>query len=119
MMGWLFAAANTTHHISIVGGPDAMLHHVAFHAGEWTDIRRGADVLAMNAVEIEIGPSRHAISRGYTMYCRDPSNNRIELYIDGGRPDPDDEPITWTLDQMHRGIFLYEKNFPEGFLSFT
>ena len=113
---WLFATANTTHNVSILKGPNAKLHHVGFRADDWTEIRRAADVLVMNEVPIEIGPTRHGITRGFTTYFRDPSGNRFEFFVDSMRPDPDDEPITWTTDQLARGIFLYEKNMPEAFM---
>jgi len=114
--GWLFATANTTHNVSILQGPNAKLHHIGFRADDWTEIRRAADVLAMNDVPIEIGPTRHGITRGFTIYFRDPSGNRFEFFVDSVRPDPDDEPITWTADQLARGVFLYEKNMPESFM---
>lgn len=75
------------------------------------------DHLVMNDVEIEIGPTRHAITRGFTVYFFDPSGNRFEFFMDGARPDPDDEPITWTADQIGRSVFLYEKNLPEAFMT--
>jgi catechol 2,3-dioxygenase len=113
---WLFATANTTHNVSILKGPNSKLHHIGFRADDWTEIRRAADVLTMNDVEIEIGPTRHGITRGFTLYFRDPSGNRFEFFVDSMRPDPDDEPITWTADQLARGVFLYEKNMPETFM---
>lgn len=114
---WLFATANTTHNLSILKGPDTKLHHVGFRADDWTEIRRAADILSMHDIEIEAGPTRHAITRGFTVYFFDPSGNRFEFFVDGVRPDPDDEPITWTADQLGRGVFLYEKNLPEAFMT--
>jgi catechol 2,3-dioxygenase len=77
-----------------------------------SEIRRAADILSMHDVEMEIGPTRHAITRGFTVYFFDPSGNRFEFFQDASRPDPDDEPITWTADQLGRSVFLYEKNLP-------
>lgn len=117
LAAWLFATANTTHNISILNGPDAKLHHVGFRADDWTEIRRAADILSMHDIEIEAGPTRHAITRGFTVYFFDPSGNRFEFFMDGARPDPDDEPITWTADQIGRSVFLYEKNLPAAFMT--
>ncbi len=117
LAAWLFATANTTHNLSILGGPDGKLHHIGFRADDWTEIRRAADILALHDLEIEAGPTRHAITRGFTVYFFDPSGNRLEFFVDSVRPDPDDEPITWTADQLGRGVFLYEKNLPETFMT--
>jgi catechol 2,3-dioxygenase len=74
-------------------------------------------IFSMHEVEMEIGPTRHAITRGFTVYFFDPSGNRFEFFQDAARPDPDDEPISWTADQLGRSVFLYEKNLPAAFMT--
>ena len=63
----------------------------------------------INGVEIEVGPTRHGISRGQTIYFFDPVGNRNEVFTGGYRVDPVQwEPITWTEDQIGNAIFYYE-----------
>jgi len=88
MAAGLFAAANTGHNISILDELDAKLHHIGFRADDWTEIRRAADILAMHDIEIEAGPTRQALTHGFTVYFFDPSGNRFAPFMVGARPDP-------------------------------
>ena len=54
------------------------LHHVSFLLESWEKILRAADIMSMNKVPVEIGPTRHGITRGMTIYGFDPSGNRFE-----------------------------------------
>jgi catechol 2,3-dioxygenase len=80
-------------------------------------VRRAGDILAYNGVQIDVGPTRHGITRGHTIYFFDPVGNRNEVFTGGYRPDPDFEPITWTEDQIGRAIFYYEAELNERFLT--
>ena len=117
LAAWLYATANTTHNISILKGPDTKLHHIGFRADDWTEIRRAADILSMHDVEMEIGPTRHAITRGFTVYFFDPSGNRFEFFQDASRPIPMMSRLPGRRDQLGRSVFLYEKNLPETFMT--
>ena len=77
-----------------------------------------ADILRMNGIDIDIGPTRHGITRGHTIYFFDPVGNRNEVFTGGYRPDPDFPSITWTEDQFGRGLFYYENVISQRFLSF-
>ena len=44
-----------------------------------------ADIFAMDDVPIDIGPTRHGITRGTTIYFFDPSGNRNETFAGGYR----------------------------------
>lgn len=113
---WL-ERSHTPHDLAIVTGPNGGLHHFAFWVDDWDQVRRAADILAYNGVQIDVGPTRHGITRGTTVYFFDPVGNRNEVFTGGYRPDPDFEPITWTEDQVGRAIFYYEAELNERFLT--
>jgi catechol 2,3-dioxygenase len=103
------------HDIAIQKGPDAKIHHLAYEMESWTDILRGGDVLAMSDVPIDVGPTRHGITRGQTLYFFDPAGNRNEIFSGGYRTNVDRPTVTWTLDEMARGIFYISRSIPERF----
>ena len=103
------------HDIAFVQGPNGALHHFSFWLDDWDHIRRAADILAYNGVTIDIGPTRHGITRGNTIYFFDPMGTRNEVFTGGYRPDPDFPTITWTDDEAGRAIFYYEGVLNERF----
>ena len=72
---------------------------------------------SMNRVSIDIGPTRHGITRGTTIYAFDPSGNRFETFAGGYETYPDHAPITWTFDQVGPAIFYHDRKLNERFLS--
>jgi catechol 2,3-dioxygenase len=105
------------HDIAVSKGEDGRLHHIAYQVESWNDVLRAADILSMNDVPIDIGPTRHGISRGETVYFFDPTGNRNEVFAGGYRSGPDMPCITWTLDQMSRAILYHYRELPERFLA--
>lgn len=104
---WM-SCTNTPHDIAFVGAPKMGLHHCAFFLDEWYDVLKAADWMAMNNVKIDVTPQRHGITRGYTIYFFDPSGNRNETFAGlGYLASPDRPVITWTEDQLWRGIFYH------------
>ncbi len=104
---WM-SCTNTPHDIAFVGAPQRGLHHCAFFLDEWYDVLKAADWMAMNNVKIDVTPQRHGITRGYTIYFFDPSGNRNETFAGlGYMASPDRPVITWTEDQLWRGIFYH------------
>ena len=61
-------------------GPQGKLHHFAFRLEDWNSVGRAADLMTMDDVPIDIGPTRHGITRGQTVYFFDPSGNRNEVF---------------------------------------
>lgn len=113
---WL-SAGNTPHDIAFVGGPEMGLHHFAFFLDDWADILKAADVLGKNNVKVDVTPQRHGITRGNTIYFFDPSGNRNETFAGlGYLVQPDMPTVTWTEDELWKGIF-YHTNQPVA--SFT
>lgn len=67
------------------------LHHVSFLLESWERVLRAADLMSMSRIPIDIGPTRHGITRGSTIYAFDPSGNRFETLCGGYQPYPN-----WT-----------------------
>jgi catechol 2,3-dioxygenase len=107
----------TPHDIAFIPGNDGGLHHFAFWVDNFSDLAPAADVLRANQVNIDIGPTRHGITRGHTIYFFDPAGNRNEVFTGGYYVDSDFEPITWSADQLGPAIFYYEGTLNERFLS--
>jgi catechol 2,3-dioxygenase len=103
------------HDIAIQKGPDGRMHHVAFEIPTWGDVLRAGDVLSMSDVPIDVGPTRHGITRGQTLYFFDPTGNRNEVFTGGYRTGPDMPCITWTAEELARGVFYISRELPEQF----
>jgi len=109
--------SHTPHDVAITRGPNGGLHHFGFWVDDWDQIRRAADVLAYNGVHIETGPTRHGVTRSLGIHFFDPFGTRNEVFTGGYRPDPDDEPTTWTEDEIGRAFFHYRGQLDPRFLA--
>lgn len=96
---------------------DGKLHHVSFMMESWEQVLRAADIMSRNRVSIDIGPTRHGITQGTTIYFFDPSGNRLETFCGGYQWYPDNPPITWSWDEVGRGIFYHDRKLNDAFLS--
>ena len=105
------------HDIAVQKGEDGRLHHIAYQVESWNDVLHAADVLSMNDVPIDIGPTRHGLTRGETVYFFDPTGNRNEVFAGGYRAGPDMPCITWTADQIGRAIFYHDRKISQNFLT--
>jgi catechol 2,3-dioxygenase len=117
MMGAFLQRSGRPHDIAIIQGLNGALHHFSFWLDDWDHVRRAADILAYNAISIDIGPTRHGITRGHTIYFFDPSGNRNEVFAGGYLYYPDNPTREWTTDQLGKGIFYYERQLNEAFLA--
>jgi catechol 2,3-dioxygenase len=113
---WMFCG-NSPHDIAFVKGPNGKLHHFAYLLADWSKLLRAGDLFAMDDVPVDIGPTRHGITRGTTIYFFDPSGNRNEVFAGGYQTFPDFPTITWTADQLTKGIFYIGREMKETFLS--
>ncbi|NNM55572.1 catechol 2,3-dioxygenase [Acidocella sp.] len=93
------------------------LHHVSFELENWDSVGHAADILTHFDISIDIGPTRHGITRGQTIYFFDPSGNRDEVFAGGYTYYPDNPTRTWDETQIGKGIFYYERVLNEAFLS--
>ena len=111
---WMFCG-QTPHDIAVIKGPNGKLHHFAYWLEDWNEILRAGDVFSMDDVSIDVGPTRHGITRGKTIYFFDPSGNRNEVFTGGYQTGPDFSTITWTADQVGKGIFYITRELNEAF----
>ena len=118
MVGAFLCCSNKAHDLALIRHPEkAKLHHVSFLLGSWEEVLRAADLISMHDISLDIGPTRHGITRGRTIYFFDPSGNRNEVFSGDYTWYPDHEPITWTTDQLGRAIFFHDRQLNEKFLS--
>jgi catechol 2,3-dioxygenase len=107
------------HDVAVVPGPDGKFHHCAFAVETPEQIFRACDILTITKTKIDYGPTRHRITRGTTVYFFDPFGNRNETFgvHSAYQLDPDHKPICWTEDALGQGVFYYEREIIESFLS--
>ncbi|WP_088314393.1 catechol 2,3-dioxygenase [Kineosporia sp. R_H_3] len=117
-LGVWMERSHSPHDVAIVNGPNGALHHFAFWLDDWDHVRKAADILAYNGVQIDQGPTRHGVTRGNTIYFFDPLGIRNEVFTGGYSPDPDFPAITWSEEQFGRGLFYYENVVSQRFLRF-
>jgi catechol 2,3-dioxygenase len=115
-LGTWLERSHSPHDLAIVHGPNGGLHHFAFWLDDWDDVRDAADILAYNGIQLDVGPTRHGITRGSTIYFFDPLGTRNEVFTGGYRPDPDFPTLTWTEDNIGRAIFYYEGELNDRFM---
>jgi catechol 2,3-dioxygenase len=92
-------------------------HHVSFSLEDWNAVGHAADLISRYNISLDIGPTRHGITRGTTIYFFDPSGNRNEVFAGGYTYYPTDPTRVWDEREMGKGIFYYEKQLNERFLS--
>jgi catechol 2,3-dioxygenase len=109
--------SHSTHDVAFLTGPDGGFHHVAFWVDDWNELRKGADTCAYHGVAVDAGPTRHGATRGCGLYFFDPAGNRNEIYTGGYWFDPDDEPTTWTENEIGRAIFYYQGRLNQAFMT--
>jgi len=108
---------NKAHDLAFVEYPQSgKLHHLAFNLESWTDVGNAADLIAINHLRLDIGPTRHAITRGHSIYFWEPSGNRIEVYSGGYFAYPDSPQRVWDAAQLGRGLFYYSGEVIPSFL---
>jgi len=113
---WL-TCSNKAHDIAFVKHAEpGKFHHAAFFLESWHDVGHAADIIARYNVSLDIGPTRHGITRGQTIYFFDPSGNRNEVFAGGYTHYPDHPTRVWTAEELGKGIFYYQKELNDRFL---
>ncbi|MDO5638311.1 MAG: catechol 2,3-dioxygenase [Neisseria sp.] len=92
-------------------------HHASFLLDTWQDVLLAADLISMTDTPIDIGPTRHGLTQGQTIYFFDPSGNRNEVFAGGGYRYQDHPTITWDAEQLGKAIFYHDRTLNERFLS--
>lgn len=92
-------------------------HHASFYLGTWEDVLRAADLISMHDISLDIGPTRHGLTHGQTIYFFDPSGNRNEVFCGGDYTYADHPVVTWDADQLGKAIFYHDRQLNERFLT--
>ncbi len=92
-------------------------HHASFWLETWEDILRAADLISMKDVALDIGPTRHGLTHGKTIYFFDPSGNRSEVFCGGDYHYPDHPTVTWQAEALGKAIFYHDRALNERFLT--
>jgi catechol 2,3-dioxygenase len=119
-MGIWLTCSNKVHDIAFVEYPEpGKLHHLSFLLSSWDKVLRAADIMSMNNVPVDIGPTRHGITQGATIYAWDPSGNRFETFMGGYTVYPDHEVLTWTFEGLGEGggLDFAQRKLHESFLT--
>jgi len=107
--GAFMSCSMKAHDIAFVECPDlGKLHHVSFHLETWQDLLKAADLLTMTETRKDVGPTRHGLTSGQTVYFFDPSGNRNEVFCGGDYHYPDHPPVTWKAEDLGKAIFYHE-----------
>ena len=113
---WL-SCGQKVHDIAFVEHPEPnKLHHVSFMLESWEKVLRAADIMSMNRISIDMGPTRHGVTRGTTIYAFDPSGNRFETFCGGYQTYPDWDPLTWTWDEVGAAVYYHDRQLNPAFL---
>lgn len=118
MIGAFLTCSNKPHDVAFIRQPvKNKFHHASFLLDNWGEVLKAADIIAKKRVSLDIGPTRHGITRGETIYFFDPSGNRNEVFAGGYIYYPDKPTITWTDDELGRAIFYHDRKLNEKFMS--
>ncbi len=91
-------------------------HHASFYLESWESVLRAADLISMHDIALDIGPTRHGLTHGQTIYFFDPSGNRTEVFAGGDYTYPDHPVVTWDAEQIGKAIFYLDRELNERFL---
>lgn len=118
MIGAFLTCSNKAHDIAFIRHAEkGKFHHASFMLETWDEVLRAGDIMAKYDIPLDIGPTRHGITRGKTIYFFDPSGNRNEVFAGGSTWYPDHPTITWTVDNLGKAIFYHDRALNERFLS--
>src|SRR3546814_19796192 len=87
--------------------------HTSFRLESWNDVGNAADIISRYDISLDIGPTRHGITRGETIYFFDPSGNRNETFAGGYDSYHDNPRRSWGGEQSGKEILYYEKALNE------
>ncbi|WP_374626848.1 catechol 2,3-dioxygenase [Pandoraea sp.] len=118
LIGAFLTCSNKAHDVAFIRHPEKnKFHHASFSLDNWGEVLRAADIISKREVSLDIGPTRHGITRGETIYFFDPSGNRNEVFSGGYIHYPDKPTITWTEAEIGKAIFYHDRKLNEAFLS--
>jgi catechol 2,3-dioxygenase len=120
IIGTFLTCSNKPHDVAFIRHAEkGRFHHASFLLDSWQDVGNAADIIARYGVTLDIGPTRHGITRGYTIYFFDPSGNRNEVFAGGYSHYPDNPTLEWSEAEIGKAIFYYDRKLNERFLGVT
>lgn len=106
------------HDIAFVLQPEPnRFHHVSFLLESAHDVFKAADLIGKYRIPVDVGPTRHGVTRGATIYFFDPSGNRNEVFAEGYVHYPDTPVIVWDTNEMGHAQFSQDNTPRESFLT--
>lgn len=100
------SCGNKPHDIAFVAQPEnEKLHHISFLLDSVNDLYHAADLMGKYDIPIDVGPNRHGITRGATVYFFDRSGNRNEVFSGGYIYYPDNPTLIWDTSKFGNALF--------------
>jgi catechol 2,3-dioxygenase len=110
--------SNKPHDVAFVLQPQPnRFHHMSFLLESQHDVMQAADLIGKHRIPVDVGPNRHGITRGATIYFFDPSGNRNEVFAGGYVYYPDNPTLVWDTTQLGPAIFAQDNAPRESFLN--
>jgi len=115
-LGTFLCCSNKPHDIAFVMNPEpGRFHHVSFFLDSINDVYHAGDIMGKHNISVEVGPTRHGITRGATIYFYDPSGNRNEVFSGGYIHYPDRPHLTWDTTQLGHAAFSIDNTPRQSF----
>jgi len=115
-LGTFLCCSNKPHDIAFVTHPEpGRFHHMSFFVDSVQDVYHAGDVMGKYNIAVEVGPTRHGITRGATIYFYDPSGNRNEVFSGGYIHYPDRPHLTWDTTQLGHAAFAIDNTPRQSF----
>lgn len=112
------SCSNKPHDVAFVVQPQAnRFHHVSFLLESQHDVIHAADMIGRYRIPVDVGPNRHGITRGATIYFFDPSGNRNEVFSGGYVYYPDNPTLVWDTTNLGGAVFAQDNTPRESFLN--
>lgn len=106
------------HDVAFVLQPEPnKFHHCSFLLESAHDVIKAADRLGKFRVPVDVGPNRHGVTRGATIYFFDPSGNRNEVFSEGYVHYPDTPTLVWDTTELGAATFSQDFTARESFLN--
>jgi len=110
--------SNKPHDIAfILREEPGRFHHLSFYLDSIEDVYRAGDIMGKHNISVDVGPTRHGITRGATIYFYDPSGNRNEVFSGGYIHYPDRPHLTWDTTQLGHAAFAIDNQPRQSFFN--
>jgi len=117
LLAVFFSCSTKPHDVAFVLQPEpGKFHHVSFLLESVHDVFQAADWIGRNRIPVDVGPTRHGITRGATIYFFDPSGNRNEVFSGGYVYYPDVPTLVWDTSEIGQATFAQDNTPRESFL---